>query len=88
MVARELGYLVEAVQGSFPDCEAKRRVSQGQWQPVSIEFEYASKNFVDHCHDPNNCDVIVCWIHNWKECPEHLEVVVLSEVIKRLKPVE
>lgn len=34
MVARELGYLVEAVQGGFPDCEAKRQISKGQWQPV------------------------------------------------------
>lgn len=84
MVARDLGYLVEAIQGGFPDCEAKRQISRGQWQPVSIEFEYASKNFAEHGHDAKNCDVIVCWIHNWQECPEHLEVIALSEVIKKL----
>jgi len=85
MVAVELGYLVEAVQGGFPDCEAKRQISKGQWQPVQIEFEYESKSFVDHGHDPQKCDVIVCWIHNWTECPEILEVLVLSEEIKTLK---
>ena len=85
MVARELGYLVEAIQSGFPDCEAKRQVSHGQWQPVQIEFEYASKNFVEHGHDPDNCDVIVCWKHNWQECPENLEVLVLSDELKTLK---
>ena len=84
MVARELGYLVEAIQGGFPDCEAKRQVSKGQWQPVQIEFEYESKNFLEHGHDPEKCDLIVCWVHNWAECPGNLEVLPLSEVIKKL----
>lgn len=30
MVARELGFLVEAVQAGFPDCEAKRQVGPGK----------------------------------------------------------
>jgi hypothetical protein len=85
MVARELGYIVEAVQGGFPDCAAKRKISYRQWQPVEIEFEYESKNFVDHAHDPKKCDVIVCWIHDWADCPEELEVLELSEEIKTLK---
>jgi hypothetical protein len=84
MVATELGYLVEAIQAGFPDCEAKRQISPGQWQPVSIEFEYESKNFIDHGHSVEDCDVIVCWKHTWKECPEHLEVIELSGEIKRL----
>lgn len=84
MVARELGYLVEAIQNGFPDCEAKRQVSRGQWQTVQIEFEYASRNFDEHGHDPEKCDVIVCWIDNWPECPECLEVLALSEVINKL----
>lgn len=85
MVARELGYLVEAIQSGFPDCEGKRQISKGQWQPVQIEFEYASKNFEEHGHDPKKCDVIVCWIHNWVECPRDIEVLALSEVIKDLR---
>jgi len=84
MVARELGYLVEAVQAGFPDCEAKRQVEAGKWQRVRIEFEYESRNFRDHGHSPEGCDVIVCWRHNWPECPNDLEVVELRSVIATL----
>ncbi len=84
MVARELGYLVEAVQAGFPDCEAKRQVEAGKWQRVRIEFEYESRNFRDHGHSPDGCDVIVCWRHNWPECPSDLEVVELRSVIATL----
>jgi len=84
MVAHDLGYRVEAIQGGFPDCEAKRQIDRGQWQTVQIEFEYASKHFVDHGHDPNKCDVIVCWKHNWVDCPYDIEILALSEIIKKL----
>lgn len=88
MVARELGYLVEAVQAGFPDCEAKRQVDAGKWQRVRIEFEFESRNFRDHGHPPDGCDIIVCWRHNWPECPPHLEVVELSTVVKTLSSSE
>jgi len=88
MVARELGYLVEADQAGFPDCEAKRQVEAGRWQRVRIEFEFESRNFRDHGHPPDGCDVIVCWRHNWPECPQHLEVVELSSMIKALSSSE
>ena len=84
MVAKELGYLVEAVQAGFPDCEAKRQVAPGRWQRVRTEFEFESRNFRDHGHPPDGCDVIVCWRHNWHDCPSNLEVVELSSVIKSL----
>jgi len=84
MLARELGYLVEAVQAGFPDCEAKRQVAPGRWQRVRIEFEFESRNFRDHGHPVEGCDAIVCWRHNWTDCPASLEVVELSSVIKSL----
>jgi hypothetical protein len=28
--------------------------------------------------------VIVCWRHNWPDCPENIQVVELSTVIKSL----
>ncbi len=84
MVARELGYLVEAIQRGFPDCEAKREIAPGRWQRVHIEFEFESRNFRDHGHPVSGCDVIVCWRHNWDECPCHIEIVELSNVIKSL----
>lgn len=84
MLAKELGYMIEAVQNGFPDCEAMRQIAPGRWQRVRIEFEFESRNFRDHGHPVDGCDVIVCWRHNWDECPEHLEILDLSTIIKSL----
>ncbi|HZV86323.1 MAG TPA: hypothetical protein VFF95_02170 [Candidatus Binatus sp.] len=84
MVAKELGYIVEAVQSGFPDCEAKRQISPQRWQRVHLEFEFESRNFRDHGHSLTGCDVIVCWRHNWPDCPPHLEILELSSLIKSL----
>ena len=46
---------------------------------VRIEFEFESRNFMHHFHNPEECDLIVCWEHNWTESP--LEVVELRKVI-------
>lgn len=85
MVAYELGFIVEAVHAAFPDCEAKRCIDpkNQRWQRVRIEFEYQSRTFRDHGHDPNGCDLVVCWEHNWPECP--LEVLELRKVIDELE---
>ena len=82
MVAKELGYTVEAVQSGFPDCEAKRQIAPHRWQRVHIEFE--SRNFRDHGHSLTGCDVIVCWRHNWPDCPPQIEILELSSLIKSL----
>src|SRR5258707_3773424 len=84
MLAKDLGYMIEAVQKGFPDCEAMRQIAPDRWQGVNIEFEFESKNFHQHGHLANGCDVIVCWRHNWVECPKHIEVVELSSVLKSL----
>jgi hypothetical protein len=84
MLAKELGYVIEAVQKGFPDCEAKRQIGPERWQRVNIEFEFESKNFHQHGHPVTGCDVIVCWRHNWEQCPKHIEIVELSSVIKSL----
>jgi hypothetical protein len=84
MLTKKLDYLVENVQKGFPDCEAMRLIAPGRWQRVSIEFEFESRNFRDHGHAADRCDVIVCWRHNWPDCPRHIEVVELSTIIKSL----
>jgi len=84
MVAKELGYTVEAVQSGFPDCEAKRQIGPERWQRVHLEFEFESRNFRDHGHSPAGCDVIVCWRHNWPDCPPQIEILELSSLIKSL----
>lgn len=81
MLAQKLGFIVEAVQSSFPDCEAKWEVEPGRWQRIRIEFEYESRNFKDHGHDPKGCDLLVCWRHNWKNAPAELEILELSSLL-------
>lgn len=83
MVAHELGFVVESVATGFPDCEAKRRDGQ-LWVRVRIEFEFESRNFAAHGHSPADCDLIVCWRHNWPEAP--LPVLELRAAIKGLDP--
>jgi hypothetical protein len=84
MIAFEIGFIVESVATGFPDCEAKRCVSKKQdlWERVSIEFEYKSQNFLEHGHDPQKCDLIICWEDNWAECP--IEVIELRSAIEAL----
>lgn len=74
-VARQMGFVVTRLQAEFPDCEALRQVDEERWQRVLIEFEYESRNFLVHQHRVEDCDMIVCWTHNWEGCP--LEVVEL-----------
>lgn len=85
MVCLELGFIVEAVQSGFPDCEAKRRIDskKDHWERVRIEFEYRSSNFREHRHNPTKCDLIVCWEHDWKDCP--IEVIELKKVLSELE---
>jgi hypothetical protein len=84
MVAKELGYTVEAVQSGFPDCEAKRQIAPHRWQRVHLEFEFESRNFRDHGHSLTGCDVIVCWRHNWPDSPPQIEILELSSLIQSL----
>jgi hypothetical protein len=58
--ADALGFTVTSAQQPFPDCTAKYRGKR-----VRIEFEFESRHFETHGHDPNGCDLIVCWRHIW-----------------------
>lgn len=84
MLSRQLGFIVDAVQASFPDLLARMEVQPGRWQPVRIEVEYLSSSFRRHGHDARQCDLIVCWRHDWKNCPPNLQVLELSKIVKQL----
>ena len=45
---------------------------------ITVEFELYSSNFVKHKHDPSKCDLIICWKHDWKECPNNIDVIELE----------
>src|ERR1041385_3858319 len=78
MVAWQLGFAVKKVQQAFPDVIALRKIDEQTWQEVKIELEQETRSFLRHGHLPSGCDLIVCWVHNWPECP--LEVVELSKM--------
>jgi hypothetical protein len=84
MVSRELGFLIESLRTAFPDCEGKYCVDEKKqlWEQVLIEFEFRSSNFKEHGHDPNGCDFVVCWIHDWDDCP--INVIELRSHIPHL----
>ena len=86
MVSRELGFLVESVHNPYPDCTGKRlhfKAGKQVWREVKIEFEFESLRFKKHKH-PIDCHVIVCWEHNWSDCP--VEVIELKTAIQKLDP--
>lgn len=78
-VAHDLNMYVEEIKPGFPDCIARRFTGKG-WERVAVEFEFRSSNFKSHGHDVQECDVIVCWEHDWNDCP--LEVIELKSQIK------
>jgi len=80
-IHKKLGIIIEAIQPSYPDAKARRETPRG-WEDVWIEFEYKSSSFKIHKHDPKECDIIVCWENDWKDCP--IEVIELKEIIKKL----
>jgi hypothetical protein len=79
-LALKLGFVVTRIQPEFPDCEAMLEVQPGIWQRVRVEFEKEGRNFVRHLHNVAEADVIVCWEHNWPECP--LKVVELKKILR------
>jgi len=84
---KELGIeYIEGIQQGFPDAFGRRKIGKTEYEPVDIEFEFKSLDFKNHQHDPNQCDIIVCWEHNWKECP--IEVVEMKTAIPKLLETE
>ncbi|HKD79451.1 MAG TPA: hypothetical protein VKH81_07130 [Candidatus Angelobacter sp.] len=78
-LARKLGFIVQHLQTGFPDGEVIREVSRGHWQRIHIEFEFESRSYVKHRHPRRGCDLLICWKHNWPECPDNIEVLELSK---------
>ena len=84
MVSRELGFNIESAQQGFPDCEGKYLYDQkkNHWAKARIEFEFKAFNFIQHGHDPNQCDFVICWLNDWPDCP--INVIELKTEIMKL----
>jgi hypothetical protein len=78
-MAEDLNLRVEEIRSGYPDCIARRFTGRG-YERVRIEFEYASRAFLMHGHDPSQCDIVVCWVDDWPGCP--LEVIELSRLVE------
>ena len=76
-VAKKLQFRVEKIRSTFPDCIAYRHVGDSE-RKIRIEFEFRSSSFKTHGHDPQGCDCIVCWHHDWHTKPKHIEVIELK----------
>ena len=84
MVARELGFMVEAISSGFPRCEAMRQLAPGKWARLRIEFELKSRDFRETGRNPAACDLLVCWDDTWPDRPASLDVLSLSQVLPTL----
>jgi hypothetical protein len=80
-VAEDLGITIEGVQVRFPDAFGKK-YEKDKGYPITIEFEYRSSDYERHGHPKEGCDLIVCWEHDWEECP--IQVVELKTLTQKL----
>jgi hypothetical protein len=82
-LAYELDFRIEGIRTKFPDALLRRKNVKGRLKSCKAEFEYASSDFKTHGHDMKQCDLIICWEHDWKDCP--IEVLCLKDAAKRFK---
>jgi hypothetical protein len=82
-LAEELGYGILHIQNQFPDVELRRELPDGRWERLRGEFELQSSNFADHGHSIDECDLVICWQHDWRLCP--IEVLDLSREIAKFR---
>lgn len=66
---KELGFpLIEVIRTKFPDAAVFQSSSKGYIRRY-IEFEFKSSGFKTHLKSKRTCHYVVCWEHDWKECP-------------------
>ena len=87
MMSDELGFSMESIRQAFPDAVAiDYRENRSREARKYIEFEFHSSHFSKQKgHDPEKCDIIVCWKHDWKNCPEKIEVIELRRIVQKEK---
>lgn len=79
----DLGVVYESSPISGFDMVGRIKTEQG-FELKHFEFEYRSSNFKAHGHDASMVDYLVCWEHDWTNCPEGLEVLELKQIIQDL----
>lgn len=82
-VMEDLGIIYESSPISGFDMVGRIKTEQG-FELKHFEFEYKSSSFKTHGHNPSMVDYLVCWEHDWTNCPEGLEMLELKQIIKNL----
>lgn len=72
-----MGIRIKAIRKGFPDAVGEVWIKDRLY-PRTIEFEFRSSDFKRHGHNPDKCDIIVCWEHDWNDCPRHLFIIELK----------
>lgn len=62
--------------------ETKKDPDEGLAQIQGV-FEFKSSSFKVHKHSPSQCDIVICWEHDWADCP--LEVLCLKEIVGKFR---
>jgi len=78
-LAEEMGYHFKKMGTRCPDAIL---VKDGK--TIRVEFEYTSMNFKRHKHNPEDVDLVICWIDDWLECP--LPVLSLEVYVTLSRP--
>jgi hypothetical protein len=76
-----MGIRIKAIRKGFPDAAAEVWIKDRLY-PRTIEFEFRTSDFKRHGHDSNKCDIIVCWEHDWRDCPSHIFVIELKSELE------
>ena len=75
----ELGFpIIEFIRSNFPDAAVWETGNKGLVRRY-VEFEFRSSGFKSHLKSKRKCDYVVCWEHNWKDCP--VSVIELKKEI-------
>ena len=74
-------YKVRLSQESYPDIIIERNDKL-----IYAEVETKSSHFRQHKHNPDDCDMIICWEHDWSDC--FLPVLEISVLWEKLKKIE
>jgi len=87
-ILEELNLYIEEIRIKYPDCVARRYTGKG-WERVYIEFEFLGSNFIQHQHDPKECNIIICWendltVDDMKKLTG-IEIIELKTLIKELE---
>lgn len=78
----DYGYQLVCSQAEFPDWLLVSK--SGDY--VYAEVEHRSSSFWRHSHNPADCDLIVCWEHDWPESPLPVLEMLSESVISPTAP--